>query len=612
MAAIIKFIFNKGFSWFLFRIFYEIRKRTYYFNNVDKRIERKAKKYKMYSTFEFYLNINYNVILFDKELNIEQGKKAIDGKIYSFSNEYLDYSDGNEINWTKHPTSKYQYSSNLPWHKIPDFGKAGDIKLLWEASRFPQIYSFIIAFNATKDEKYANECINQIIDWIDKNPYPNSPNYKCGQEISFRLFSWIIAMDYFREFISNEQKQKIIQNIYISGLRINANISYAVKSVRNNHSVSEASGLFILGTLFNEFPEAKFWQQKGMKLLLQETKYQVNKDGSYIQQSMNYHRLVMDTLSFVFVVAKQYSVEIPEILYERHNLLIQFLASFVQLNGKVPNYGSNDGAYLFPLSDYDDFRPSLNFASVVNSNKLIFKNSNQIVDFFGLSNEQEVNNILNKKDFKTGGYYQLKNINFYAFTRCHQNKANPAHIDVLHLDLWHKGKNIFCDSGSYSYNTDKKTKALFSGIFGHNTIIINGTDFIQPVLNFGKSDYIKAKVITANDNVFEAEHYGYKKIYGIIHRRRVELNENSVIIKDWLIGVKRKTSFKQQWNTEFKIEKQSSTYKILNLEISSNYEGRIVKSKVSRFYNNYYESNLLTFFGQCDSDIMIETKIKLL
>lgn len=49
--------------------------------------------------------------------------------------------------------------------------------------------------------------------------------------------------------------------------------------------------------------------------------------------------------------------------------MIEFLNSFIQETGWLPNYGANDGSNLFPLTgdDYRDFRSSLNFASTVNS-----------------------------------------------------------------------------------------------------------------------------------------------------------------------------------------------------------------------------------------------------
>ncbi len=33
-------------------------------------------------------------------------------------------------------------------------------------------------------------------------------------------------------------------------------------------------------------------------------------------------------------------------------------------------------------------------------------------------------------------------------------KTRPAQMDQLHVDLWHKGINVLCDSGTYSYATE--------------------------------------------------------------------------------------------------------------------------------------------------------------
>ena len=107
------------------------------------------------------------------------------------------------------PVTKVKANKDLSWNDLPDFGEYGDIKLIWEASRFPQVYYFINAYAITQDEKYAKECIKQIINWIDDNPYPIGVNYKCGQEISFRIFAWINAMEYFNDFISKEDKRDI-------------------------------------------------------------------------------------------------------------------------------------------------------------------------------------------------------------------------------------------------------------------------------------------------------------------------------------------------------------------------------------------------------------------
>lgn len=58
---------------------------------------------------------------------------------------------------------------------------------------------------------------------------------------------------------------------------------------------------------------------------------------------------------------------------------------------------------------------------------------------------------------------------------CLQNfKSRPAHMDQQHIDLWHKGINVLCDNGTYSYASDLG-KALSSTI-GHNTVKVSGIE----------------------------------------------------------------------------------------------------------------------------------------
>lgn len=104
----------------------------------------------------------------------------------------------------------------MPWNHLPDFGHYGDIWLIWEASRFPQVYYFINAYAVSKDEKYAYHCIAQMTTWCDNNWWSSGVNYKCGQEISFRIFAWMMALEFFSSFISKEDECKIVANIYIS------------------------------------------------------------------------------------------------------------------------------------------------------------------------------------------------------------------------------------------------------------------------------------------------------------------------------------------------------------------------------------------------------------
>ncbi|WP_072681741.1 heparinase II/III family protein [Arcobacter sp. LA11] len=609
LKSIYQYISYMGYSWFFFRLKYEILKKINYFDYINNKILKKV------NNVSRGLHIYENISLVNKEYIsdssfIEKANNAIDNKIYSFSNEYLDYSDGLKINWHKNPKTKVSSNSNIFWNKLPDFGKYGDIKLIWEASRFPQIYFFINAYSITKDKKYAESCVYQIIDWINNNSFPYGVNYKCGQEITFRILNWIVVLEYFDDFISEVNKKLIVENIYISLLRINANIDYAAKSVKNNHSISEAAGLFIGGLLFPQYKESKKLQKKGLKYLLKETEYQVYKDGSYIQHSFTYQRLALDVLSFVILVAKKKNYVLPKAILDRHFKMIFFLNSFIQDSGKLPNYGSNDGANLFPLSsnDYKDFKPNLNFAILLNNKKKLFSDSYSIANFFNINLNENIEDLTKEISFKDGGYYILKNKDVFSFIRCHSYRHRPASNDMFHLDIWYKGQNLFCDTGSFSYNTEKTFKNNFIGTIGHNTILINGSNQMTQVLNFGWSNWTKAECINSDSNNFLGKNYAYKEKFGIIQEREVSLEKNTITVIDSIKNIKSMTSIKQIWNTKYHVEIiDKYTLKINGYIVFSNVELKVETSYISEYYNSYFEGNRIIFYIDTDKDIEIKT-----
>ncbi len=602
---ILSFFYLIGYRRLIFRVYLALLNKLGFITFKNLRILKKVNKDvgSIKHLFDYYTFKN-TVSL------ITRADNAKNFKIYAFNKQYLDYAPNGEMYWNYNPISKQFAPSNVPWQKLPDFGSFGDIKIIWEASRFPNLYHFICAHLETQDERYGIAARDTIIDWIDKNPYPYGINYKCGQEISFRIFSWILALDYFRTFFENGNIVRIQQNIQISLRRIWSNYSYASKWVRNNHSVSEAAGLLIGGLTFPYFKESKKYVKKATQFLIKELNYQVFKDGAYIQHSFNYQRLVIDVLSLVIYVSQKTNYKLPKIIYDKHKSLTNFLASFVMPDGTVPNYGANDGALLFPISDYRDFRTSLNFASLVNNGAKLFDTNFELCDFFGLEYKKAKLKTIYKESYPESGYYTILNEKITCFTRCHNYKTRPGHSDTLHLDLWVDGKNIFCDTGSYSYNTSKENKLHFSGILGHNTIVIDNEDYMKSVFNFGKTNWPKGKVIDYGNNKFSGEHYGYRKGKGIIHRRNIKLEDRSLIVVDTICGITKNTIVSQNWHTEFPVKMlNSNEFEVRNVRIKSNLSGDVKTSKVSRYYNSYSEAKQIIFQEEVLKDITIETKI---
>ena len=605
---ILNYVFTMGISWVLFRIKYHFQLKYNYFVKNDLKILKQTKSLK---NIDLPLWLKpYDTDISKDSQHIEMADNAIEGKVKVFSHEYLNYGTPKQYHYN--PITNVTVDNTLHWSKLPDFGTLGDIKIPWELSRFPHFYSYMKAHKITQNKKYIDAFTNDMSKWLEQNQFPNGINFKCGQEMTFRIFTMLIAVNYFEQFLDKDFINKITKYFIVSGYRIEENIDYAVISVRNDHAISEAIGLILLGLLFHEkIPHAEKWLKMGRKILLAELTKQVYADGAYLCHSFIYQREVLDELSLLLLILKKNYPEEKKLIKSiasKNTQMVQFFYSFIQDNGFLPNYGSNDGANLFPVmeSDYRDFRPHLNFASAVVNGTVLFDTHLDLLDLFSIT---DCTRVLPQKHhkFEDGGYYILENSNLFLFTRCHTYRDRPSQNDILHLDVWYKGKNIFCDTGTYSYNTDATFQNNFTGVQGHNTVMINDTDQMQPVLNFGYSNWTKAECLEYYNHSFTGANHAYMKNFGITHKRHMILEENKVTITDTINNVSLKTNIKQIWNTKSKVETvDACTLKVDNCIISSNVRYKIEDSYISDYYNSYMPGKRIIF--EIDTNINYEVK----
>ena len=621
IADIIKIIHKMGLSWTIFRTTYEFKKRTgllkrkfpvrqlsdeEFINRIN-RDELKNKdnlvRYIRENKENFILNfrdlenfkefMDMNLSQDDKNKIIEIADNAIEGKIYCFSRWYADY--GKPINWHKNPITNYEWPRDIHWVDLEELSKtSGDVKYVWEASRFPQIFYFVRAYIITKNEKYAQAYWEQVEDWIKNNRYQLGINWKCGQEISFRTFAWIFGLYAFLDspHTTADRIFTLIKNIYLNAIRIEGNIDYAIKGVQNNHAISEAAGLFTVGLLFPFLKDSRRFLLRGKKFLEQEGIKQIYEDGSYIQHSNNYHRLMLQVYAWCFRLAELNKIKFSSELTNRLKLAINFLYQMQdESTGMVPNYGSNDGALVFPLSscDYVNYKPQLNTINyIINKEKLYEtgKHEEDLLWFCGIEavKSEKIANVKRKTSrFDIGGYYLIRNNDSFGMVRCAKFKHRPGQADMLHFDLWYKGVNVLTDIGSYSYNPEEKFRGYFSATKNHNTIVLNNRNQTKKGPRFLTIDWPDGFLndfIIDKDSVFFS---GYHVAYKNVHTRKIEYKDNCYNITDEIENKKRRLlNIKLNWNVGTEIKKiKENKYKIiinendnLIIEISSTSKGK--------------------------------------
>lgn len=412
----------------------------------------------------------------------EKAQRILHGQIPFFNAEWKDL--GKNYDWVTNPSNGYRYDITKHWSEIPDLSQeAGDIKYVWEKSRFSYLLT-LIRYDYHFGEDLSEFVFSEIESWIESNPINQGPNWRCSQEISLRIFNWCYALYYYQNSaaLTEQRWQKIQQVIYASVHHVYHHIDFSRIAVRNNHAITETLFLALSHILFPFIPETKKWSKEGLKWFEKEIDYQIYEDGTFLQFSMNYHRVVVQLWSLGISVFERNNLYFSDVVYEKAYKSLYFLYQCMQdENGWLPNYGSNDGALFFPLTnhDYRDYRPQLNTLHKVLTGKFLF-DSEELQEDFGWVNGVQtklalaaIQKVEGIQSFEKGGYYLCRHKDFLTFIRCGNHKDRPAQADNLHIDIWYKGENLLRDSGTYKYNTDQAKLNYFMGSLSHNVVMVD-------------------------------------------------------------------------------------------------------------------------------------------
>ena len=577
LTTYLKLTQQMGFRYMVFRAWYELQKKTGLLQRKFPTVTNEVilptlKEWKINQKSFFQCNLENLAKLDTDEFEILKRRVARfkEGEIELFGGKA--YQVPLE-EWNLNPLTGFKYSNTLHWSKISEFTKeAGDIKYVWEKARFSWVYSFI-RYDQYSSQDSSKFVFDTIWSFIDNNPINQGPNYICSQEISLRVLNWTFALYYYKDSMALDQNifDKIMESINAQITHVYSNINFSRIAVRNNHAITETLTLFLIGLLFPFLPEAKTWKTKGKKWFEEEIEYQIYEDGSYLQYSMNYHRVVVQLLNWAITLSENNGENLAPIVYSRAKKTVEFLEGCQDsISGQLPHYGANDGALFFPFNSliYRNYRPQLN--ALKTSLRMPLEDAEGMLEdcfWLGLKPQIEksiTNQQINKStkrtisnQFTSGGYYVNKDASSLTFIRCGSHKSRPSQADNLHLDIWVNGQNILRDSGTYLYNGNTEEVGYYNSTKAHNVVQIENEDQMRRGARFIWFDWTQA----IHANVEETEVYwcfnGTIKAFNSLEvKRKVTKHKHNLVweIEDEILGKPKGKLMHQNWHPNFSKE----------------------------------------------------------
>ncbi len=389
-----------------------------------------------------------------------------------------------------------------------------DLRALWEPARLQKIAAILAGNSSVPEDQRDSLALQMALGWIAANPFPFGLHYMSVMECGLRIpvFVRCLTLSPGAEDSRQTLFTAIYQHAWLTAHRLSRYSSLG------NHTVAECVGLIFAGALFSEQAQGKAWLSTGIKLLHQELDHQVLDDGGPAEQSLSYHRFVLDLFWLAVDFLETNGLHDCTGWKPKLQAGEAFLAALTDQSGLYPAIGdSDDGWAVAP-----GLAPSREVCiRAVSAEKM--------------------------QTFPQAGYTVLRNDSGLMLSFDHGPLGMPplynhGHADALSLTLSIKGKQMLVDSGTYRYNGVPEWRRYFKGTRAHNTVTIDGLDQAEQVTGFIWAKPYTAQLLSCEKTdmgvCVEASHNGYSRLpQAVEHRRSLLWSEQGfLLVRDTFTG----------------------------------------------------------------------------
>lgn len=447
-----------------------------------------------------------------------------------------------------------------------DEREVGNIKYLWEPNRHLHLPQLAQAHALTGDARYSLAIQTQIDSWIEQCPVGRGPNWVSPLELGIRLINWSLTWQLlggaqariFQTADGAQFRDRWLAAVYQQARMVVTNLSRF--SSANNHLIGEAAGVYVAASTWPLWPAMGEWGERCRRVLEEECLRQNAPDGGNREQAFAYQTFVLDFLLLAGLAARARGEDFSPLYWRRVELMVDFLASFTDVAGRLPMVGDADDGMVVRLAPEPGFSPH---ASLIATGAVLFNRADLAAKAGALDGKtatllgvEAVRRLAHLKvrgrhrfrprqQFAEAGYYLLGTafdtpdeirVLADAGPLGYLSIAAHGHADALSFLLSIGDREILVDPGTYSYHTEPAWRRYFRSTLAHNTVGIDGEDQSVQAGNFMWSQHARARCLefeTGGDvQRFVGEHHGYERLADpVLHRREIMLDTRRQVIE---------------------------------------------------------------------------------
>ncbi|MCW2567838.1 MAG: hypothetical protein JWN54_1935 [Mycobacterium sp.] len=428
--------------------------------------------------------------------------------------------------WTRDPGRGDRWPDRYCFD-IPFRGRGsgdGDARYVWELHRLGYLLPVAAHAARARDPAAARLCARHIESWLAANPARRGIGWRSGIELAMRCLNLVVILE-------------LLDRVAVDRAGLEQRTGHAVAehadwlrrfpsrhSSANNHRVAELAGLVVIGAAYPRVVRAaelrSAWAELDAELVRQ-----VHPDGVPGEQATSYGALVTEWAALCVAAGRPLGLEFSDRTRARVVAAATFLAAVTDHAGHLVRVGDDDESRLLTAARPDV--PAAVRALVTDVLPAAIPAPVPEVTAPGLT------------VFRDGGYTVARGADpggESLWLLDHGplglgHLAAHAHADTLAVYLHHRGRPVFVDAGTYRYHDAGAWRDHLRGTAAHNTLTVEGADSSVAAGPFGwrRADRATGRLCSVDTGTdtdtgadgwsVRAEHDGYVRRYGVVHRR---------------------------------------------------------------------------------------------
>jgi hypothetical protein len=411
----------------------------------------------------------------DARLIVEDGHRAFGLRV-----PVTEPDDWNKLGDTgrRWPGGRYWWQIDIRTDR-----RIGDVKWTWEIGRHRDLVVLARAAFLEPDARWCGELAQRLRWWFQNSPAERGIHWYSNLEIALRAISWMQIYALCSEQLPRDVLESMSLSVSLSRRHLLVDFPYTVSSMRNNHLLGDALGLLAIlrftggqaGSRLSRIAEKSFERQLGRHM---------RADGSMIEDSVCYHRFVMEMLTVKHLLGDH-----SEATSTALRGSAQHLARLGVLEGEVPQWGDwDEGRVLASSGNALDLAGSTALALVLTGEPAgasWHEDYDEVTWYAPASRPGVVPGLraapatASTSVVSSGGMTRVSvgewNVWFKAGTGPSHQHADLTHVSARVGDQW-----VLVDPGTGTYNGELEIRNAFRTSRAHNGLRILGEEMFLP------------------------------------------------------------------------------------------------------------------------------------